>query len=140
MSILEFGLPAFGYLGVSRSTREERRSTMRILIALSPLMYREAVAISLHRSRPWAEVTLAPPEELDRQVRLLRPHLLLRDDGQEVSPQTLSGIPGRVEVLYHGRLDANVCLGGQSSRLEDLDTADLLRILDEAYKLMPEQA
>lgn len=110
---------------------------MRILIALSPLMYREALALSLYQSRPWAEVTLAPPGELNRQVRLLRPHLLLGDEGQEIPPETLSGIPGRVEVLYNkDGLDAVVSLGGRRSRLKDPDTGDLLRILDDTYELM----
>lgn len=80
---------------------------MRILITVAPLMYREAIALCLHRSRPWAEVTLAPPAELDRQARLIRPHLLLCDDRREIFPQALSGL-GQVEVLYSDGLDANV--------------------------------
>jgi hypothetical protein len=34
---------------------------MRILITVKPRMYREAIAASIHRHRPDAEIVLAPP-------------------------------------------------------------------------------
>src|SRR3712207_2382248 len=50
---------------------------MRVLVTVSPLMYREAIALSLHRHRPGFEVRLAPPEATQEQVREFGPHLLV---------------------------------------------------------------
>jgi hypothetical protein len=53
---------------------------MRVLITLTPLMYREAIAFSLGQSRPHLEVSIATPEETEKEVRGFEPHLLVRND------------------------------------------------------------
>jgi hypothetical protein len=47
---------------------------MRALIALSPLMYREAAAHSVGQSRPGFEVRIASPEAVEEEVRAFKPH------------------------------------------------------------------
>jgi hypothetical protein len=43
---------------------------MRVLVSVSPRMYREAIALSIQRHHPGLEVRISPPEaaeeELDR--------------------------------------------------------------------------
>ena len=51
---------------------------MRVLITLSPLIYREAVAQSVRQRRPGFEVRIASPEAVEEKVRAFRPHLLAR--------------------------------------------------------------
>ena len=42
---------------------------MRVLVTVSPMMYREAVAASIQRARPGIEVRIAPPEDTEEQLR-----------------------------------------------------------------------
>ena len=53
---------------------------MRILVTAKPKMYREALALALHRHRPDFEVMLVSAESLDGEIGSFRPHLLLRND------------------------------------------------------------
>jgi hypothetical protein len=53
---------------------------VRVLITLSPRMYREAIAHSLSQRRPSLEVRIAPPEALEQEVRAFEPVLLVRND------------------------------------------------------------
>ena len=63
---------------------------MRILIANTPLMYRESLALAVHRHNPDFEVMIADPASLDEEAERFGPHALVRDDGIEVgSPDDL---------------------------------------------------
>src|SRR5215208_6207082 len=54
---------------------------IRVLVTLSPLMYRQAVALSVQRNRPGlVEVRLAPPEAMEAEIASFGPHLLVHDD------------------------------------------------------------
>ena len=53
---------------------------MRVLVANTPLMYRESLALTIQRARPNFEVLLADSEKLDGRVESLAPHALVRDD------------------------------------------------------------
>ena len=66
---------------------------MRVLITVSPLMYREAIAHSLHRRRPDFEVRIAPPEAVEEEVRAFEPRLLVRNDTDGLDPGVLAGVP-----------------------------------------------
>ena len=39
---------------------------IRVLVALSPRMYRQAMTLSIHRNRPGLDVRAATPEEAGR--------------------------------------------------------------------------
>src|SRR5918992_215155 len=54
------GLPQECVEVCKRRTQLGRDPTMRILITVKPRMYREAIAASIHRHRPDAEIVLAP--------------------------------------------------------------------------------
>src|ERR687897_1775859 len=100
---------------------------MRVLVTLSPRMYREAVASSIQRHRPGLEVRLSPPEGAKEELASFRPDLLIHDDTVPIPQEVLEGIPTRVEMLYSDSMDARVRTEGMVSRMRDMSTEDLLR-------------
>ncbi len=107
----------------------------RVLVALSPRMYREAIALSVHRARPGLDVRVASPEAAEAEIARFRPHLLVHNDTAPVPEAVLAGVPCRVEVLYSDGLDARVSADGRPERIEDASTEDLLRVVDLAAAL-----
>ena len=66
---------------------------MRVLVAVSPRMYREAIALSIQRHRPGLEVRLSPPEGANEELASFRPDLLIHDDTVPIPEEVLEGIP-----------------------------------------------
>ena len=117
---------------------------IRVLVTLSPRMYREAVALSIQRGRPGlVNVRLAPPEALEAQIASFRPHLLVHDEASADTydrvvpvPETaLEAVPYRLEVLYSDGMDARLSADGHISELRDASTDDLLEAVDAAGSL-----
>ena len=108
---------------------------MRVLVTVSPMMYRQAVAASIQSARPGIEVRIAPPEDTEEQLRLFRPELLLYDDTAPIPEEALEGVPARVEVLYSDSMDARVRADGMVSQMRDMSTEDLLRTVAVAATL-----
>jgi hypothetical protein len=105
---------------------------MRVLVTVSPQMYREAIALSLHRHRPGFEVRLAPPEAAQEQVRAFGPHLLVHNDTAGVDTGVLDGVPFWVEVFYSDGMDAKISIDGRVEEAPDISMERLLRVADEA--------
>ena len=112
---------------------------MRILIAVKPRMYREVIALSLHRNSPQAEVLLCPPETLVGEVKRFNPHLVVLDDNDGAAPDGLSGVPYRVEVLLEASMDARISVGGQAWEVKNICMEDLLAVVNEAEKMVPKE-
>jgi hypothetical protein len=74
---------------------------VRVLVTVEPRMYREAIALAVHRNRPEAEVMLVPEEVLDGQVKDFAPHVLVRNDSDGVVPE---GLLGKVVGRYGGEV------------------------------------
>jgi hypothetical protein len=108
---------------------------MRVLVTVSPQMYRQAIAYSIQSARPGVEVRIAPPEATEEQLRLFRPDLLLYNDTAPIPEEALEGVPARVEVLYSDSMDARVRADGMISRMSDMSTEDLLRTVAVAASL-----
>jgi hypothetical protein len=135
---------------------------MRILIANTPLMYREVLALAIHRHNPDFEVMIADPKGLvhgpgglvghnpDFEVMIADPEsldgeagrfgsqaLVRNDDGVEI------GVPDGV-VCWVGistvddRLDALIRVDGTVSKIHDVRLEDVLAALDEADKFLSE--
>ena len=100
---------------------------MRILVTVSPRVYRESVASSVKHARPDLEVRAASPEEAELELAGFGPHLLVHNDALPVPKEALDGVPCRVEVPYSDGMDAQVSAGGEVSRVRDMSTEDLLR-------------
>jgi hypothetical protein len=79
---------------------------MRVLVTLSPRMYREAIALSIQRHRPGIEVMVASPEDAEVELARFRPHLLVHNDTAPIPEEVLEGVPTRVEMLYSDSMDA----------------------------------
>jgi hypothetical protein len=111
---------------------------MRVLVTVLPRMYREAIALSIHRNRPGLDVRSAPPEEAERELAAFRPHLLVHNDTAPISEGALDGVPCRVEVLYSDSMSARAHVGGRVEEVGDMDVGRLLGVVDEAAGLPAE--
>lgn len=113
---------------------------MRILVANTPPMYREAIAVSLRLNRPDAEVLLGPPEVLARCVERFGPHLVVLDRGDGF---LLDGLPTalpRLEIRLGPRMDGRITAYGGVTEIEDVDTQDLLALVDVVERTILEGA
>jgi hypothetical protein len=52
----------------------------RVLISITPRMYRQAIALSIRRQRPGCGVKIAGAEDAKRELVTFRPHLLVHND------------------------------------------------------------
>jgi hypothetical protein len=106
---------------------------VRVLVTVEPRMYREAIALAVHRNRPEAEVMLVPEELMDGQVENFAPHVLVRNDSDRAVPERLLGsVVCRMEVLYTDGMAARISVGERSYTIEDATIVDLLALVDEA--------
>ncbi len=113
---------------------------MRILVTVSPLMYRETVALSIHDRRPDYEVLIAPPQPVDGRTGRFGPHVLVHDAGEPAPPRALAGdLMSRVRVRVAERMDAAVEAGGAVTEVRDASLEGLLAVLEEAEGLLPVQ-
>jgi hypothetical protein len=108
---------------------------VRVLVTVEPRIYREAVAQSIRRASPGAEVKVAPPDDAEGEIALFRPDLLVHDDTAGIAEGALAGVPCRVEMLYSDSMDARVTADGMATRLRDMSTEDLLRTVAVAASL-----
>jgi len=99
-------------------------------------MYREALALCIHRRRPDFDVLLAPPWLLDRRAERFGPHVLVQDADHAGLPPALAGGVCRVLVLKKpNRIDATIELDGTTSEFRDACLEDLFGVLEEAERL-----
>ena len=105
---------------------------IRVLITVSPQMYRQAIAFAVQRRRPDAEVRMASPEAIEEELDGFRPHLLVYNDTAPCSDGALEGILFRVEVLYSDSMNARVHANGRVSEAHDASLDCLFDAVDEA--------
>jgi hypothetical protein len=104
---------------------------MRVLVTLTPLMYREAIAHSLSQHRPALDLRIAAPEVAEEYLKAFAPDLLVHDDTDGLERAALERVPSWVEVLYSDSMDAWIYSGGHLNKYEDISTAILLEVVDE---------
>ena len=111
---------------------------MRILTANSPLMYRETLAMAIHRHDPDFEVMIAHPASLDEEATRFRPHTLVRDDdGIEVgSPD---GVVCWIGVIIDDHLKARISIDGEVSEIHEVSLEEMLAALDEAAEFVSDK-
>jgi hypothetical protein len=108
---------------------------MRILVALTPTMYRQTLVHILRRDRPDDDMRLADPQTLDREASSFRPHLIVCNDN--VSEVREVSVPSWVVIRYHDSLSASVFIDGQDTRLiQDISLEDLLVVVEETQRLV----
>jgi len=113
-------------------------SIVRILVTVSPRMYREALALSVQKHRPELEVRIAPPEAVGPEVRSFDPHLLVRNDNDGLDHLGMEDVLCWIEIIYSDHMDANISIAGQVSRVRNISMDDLLALVDEATELVSE--
>jgi hypothetical protein len=122
---------------------------VRVLVALSPQMYRQAVAFSIERNRPGlVDVRIASPGAMEEEIASFRPHLLVHNDLRgdprggtvPVPEEALEAVPHRIEVLYSDGMDARLSADGTLTELSDASTEDLLAAVDGAAELADREA
>ncbi len=108
---------------------------MRVLITITPQMYRQALGLALLKHRPGDDVLLAAPEELEAQTERFSPHALVRNydgEGSEVP----RGVVCWVGVLITDSMNAVISVGGRTSDAHDVTMNGLLSALDKAEALV----
>jgi hypothetical protein len=110
---------------------------MRVLVVLTPLMYREAIAHSLSQNRPHLEVRIAAPEAVE-ELRSFAPHLLVHTDTDGLDRAALEGVPSWVEVGYSDSMNAWVSSGEYLANHEDISMDILLGLVDEVAEQLRE--
>ena len=113
---------------------------MRVLITVAPLMYREVFALAIHNRRPDIEVLVGPEASLDGEAERFAPHLLVRNDTDGADVERLTGALCRVEILYSDGLNARVSLDGKVWKIEDICIDDLISLIEQTERLIPEDA
>jgi hypothetical protein len=104
---------------------------MRVLVVLTPLMYREAIAYSLRQHRPALDLRSAAPEVAEEELRSFAPHLLVHYDTDGLEPAALERVPSWVEIGYSDSMDAWIYSEGHLKKYEDISTDILLGVVDE---------
>jgi hypothetical protein len=113
------------------------RSKMRILIANTPLMYREILALAIHHHDPDFEVMIADPATMDGEVERFAPHALVRDDdGTEIGAP--DGVVCWVGIVAEDNAKARISIDGRVSEIHEVSMDELLAALDEAAKSVSE--
>ena len=108
----------------------------RVLISISPRMYAEALAFSLGKHRPGADVSLLDPSgDLGAEARRVRPHLIVAN---RVPPEA-KGVPCfwvEVAEAVGGEgpkgMGAEISANGHSGLVADVRTGHVLQALDRA--------
>jgi hypothetical protein len=108
---------------------------VRVLVANTPLMYRESLALSIQRARPNFEVLLAEPEKLNGEVESLAPHALVRDD-DGVDTWSPDGVVCWVGIIIDDHLNARISVNGKISETHDVCLEEFVAALDEAQELI----
>jgi len=110
---------------------------VRILVTVSPRMYREALALSIRSRRPDFEVLIAPPWPLDGRAEAFGPHVLVQDADEAGLPPALAGggVVCRVRVRLADRVHATIEMDGTVFEVRDACLEDLLGALEEAEGL-----
>ena len=109
---------------------------MRILISVMPRMYREALALSIHRHHPDLEVRLGPPKDVIRELARFNPHLLVSNDGEGLNPEALARVHCWVEVLYTDHMSARIMMDGRVEEVQDMDLQQLFEVVDETREMV----
>lgn len=107
---------------------------MRTLVANDPRVYREVITDALKRLRPLIEVSAAEPEELDREVARLRPHLVIcsRAGASFAQAGCLAWIVLYPEGKDRAEIGSN---GGRTALLDGVGVNDLLSVVGETELL-----
>ena len=101
--------------------------SVRVLVANEPRAYREAFVGTLQTLRPAAEVVEARPEDLDQEVRVFRPDLVLCSHVSSLVEKAVLNW-----VLLYPKNDPSIMVftDGELSTVGNVDLNDLVALVD----------
>lgn len=105
---------------------------MKVVMAVEPRVYREAIGEVIRALKPHVEVAISEPEELKEAVSSLDPELVICSQPDTF---TLEGRPAWIEFHPYDDPAAKICLGGRHSELREVRLEDLLRVIEETENL-----
>jgi hypothetical protein len=108
-------------------------SRMVVLVAFELRSYSEAIGGAIQTLRPHLEVAITEPDELGAKVARLDPELVLCS---RANITDRNDKPAWVEFSPYEGSRATVYVGGEYSKLEKAELADLLAIVDLTEDLM----
>jgi len=109
---------------------------VRILITITPRMYREVIALCIHRRRSDFEVLIAPPWPLDGRAERFEPHVLVHDaDEAGLPPAVAEGVVCRIRILKTDRIDATIELDGTITEVRDASLEDMFVAIEGAERV-----
>ena len=95
-------------------------------------MYGEALAYDLSKNRPSAEVVRVQPGDLHAELEIFAPQLVVCNVATD---EVRFLVPSWVALSYPRAVEADVCLGGYRSTIENVRVEDVLTVMDEAERL-----
>ena len=107
----------------------------RVIISMGPPMYAEALAFSVGKHRPRAEVSLLDPsEDLEAEARRVRPHLVVANRVPREAKAGCFWVEVAEPVGGEGAraLGAEISADGYSTSVADVRTGHVLAALDRA--------
>jgi hypothetical protein len=108
---------------------------MRILIANTPQMYRQTLALCIRALRPDFEVLVAEPAKVDGEVERFAPQAVVRDD-DGVETYSQDGVVCWVGIIVDDHLHARISVNGRISRIHDVSLQEVIAALEEAEGLI----
>jgi hypothetical protein len=106
---------------------------MRVLIAITPAMYQQILALFLKERRPSAEAETTDLANLNPEVERFGPDLLIC---HKTSTEVRKGVFSWIEIRYTDSMDAIVSIERKATRIEDVKIEDLLATLHETEELV----
>lgn len=106
---------------------------MRIVVATEPRCYRETIAGAFAWLRPNDEVITVEPNDLEREVVVLEPDMVLCSAASPVIAEH-----GRTWVILRNDINllTEISIGGERTSYEDIQLAGLLAIADRTALLV----
>ena len=135
MEEIGFGHSRKGYRAyddTAWSTRG-RLPIVRVLVAMAPRSYREAVALYIQQHRLQAQVSIVSPEFLDAEVGRSSPHLVVCNEASEAVRKVAISW---ARILFEDSLGAEIGIDGRIRRVEDVGVDDLLELFDRTEALL----
>lgn len=105
---------------------------MRIVMAIEPRAYREAIGEAVQTLRPNFSVMIVESEDLVEEVARLDPELVFCARPDSLIPD---GRSAWVEFRPYAEPAARVSLDGKYTELKEVELEDLLSIADETEEL-----
>jgi hypothetical protein len=114
---------------------------VRVLVALEPRSYREAIGQVIEEARLQANVYLLDSDplnyeaygtRLDYETNSLKPHVVLC---QQTTPAVRELAICWVKILIYEHPQAVVSIAGEAKRVPDISLSELISVIDEANVL-----